>query len=95
MRNVIETIANVTTIAIAVRTDRAVAAGMDTVRSFAPHYPRLHAGPTLKHWSAPIGKRSKQPKQGEGLGQRGTSCLSESRLSGSGRLWSGSIRVIS
>jgi len=91
MRNVINSIANVTTTAIAVRQDRAVAAGLDTVRSFALHYPRLHQGPALKLWSGTIGKRSSEPMQGEGLRQSGMSCLSTARLSRSGRLLSGSL----
>ena len=92
MRNVINAI-NVTTITNAVRMDRAVAAGMDTVRGFHSHYPRLHAAPALK--PASIGKRSTLALQGLGLGQRDTSCL-ESRLWRSAvsvRSWSGSLRV--
>ena len=94
MRNVINAI-NVTTITNAVRTDRAVGAGMDTVRGFHSHYPRLHAAPALKQ-PASIGKRSTLALQGLGLGQPETSCLAEPRLWRSAvsvRSWSGSLRV--
>jgi hypothetical protein len=79
--------------------DRAVAAGMDTVRH-STHYPRLHRGPALKP-SLAQSKRSKWFQPRERLGQPGGSCrgslgLGGLRLGGrglpqSGRSWSGSM----
>ena len=65
MRNVINTTANVTTVAIINRRVRTVLAGVDAMRAF-PRHLRLYAAPAHAGWALAVGQQptaGKQPDQ--------------------------------
>ena len=62
MRNVINTIANVTANAIVNRQVRTVMAGVDTVRA-SSHLLRLYFAPAPQRWTHALGQKPKAGKQ--------------------------------
>jgi hypothetical protein len=89
MRTVVNTIANVTTTAIANRQVRTVLAGVDTLRA-SSHLQRLHAAPAPQQWTYANGDKpfaGKQKPAGTGSmpgGSELSRCLSR-ELSRCGR----------
>ena len=63
MRNVINTIANVTTTAIVNRTVRTVVAGVDAACARFPRSMRFYAAPAPQHWDHAQGKQPTAGKQ--------------------------------
>ena len=62
MRTAINTTANVTTNAIAIRTVRTVMAGVDALRA-SSHHLRLYAAPAPQHWDHANGQKPFAGKQ--------------------------------
>jgi hypothetical protein len=80
MRNVINTIANVTTSGISRNQVRTVTAGVDAVRA-SLHLMRLYAAPAPKRWGHPADKQAfagKQQPAGTGPSLGGSDLLSRS-----------------
>ena len=80
MRNVINTIANVTTSGISRNQVRTVKAGVDTVRA-SLHLMRAYAAPAPQHWAQPAHKQAYAGKQmfaGTGPSLGGSDLLSRS-----------------
>lgn len=75
MRNVINTIANVTTNGISRNQVRTVKAGVDTVRA-SLHLMRAHAAPAPRYWAQPAQQAYAGKQKFAGTG----SCLGKSDL---------------
>jgi hypothetical protein len=82
MRNVINTIANVTTTAIVNRTVRTVVAGVDVAGALPSRALRLYAAPAPQHWDHVQGQKpfaGKKPADMGPMSGGGSERLSRSR----------------